>query len=549
MLSPTGTHRAIALWLCILGVASLLALAPPAEAQDDFPVWDTAWELPNRATIDEAETYMAYIASRGYEGIWMSYLNQSGIDATDRYGDVAASLDEDDQFVLDPAHTKRTLAILDLAHEYGLDVIMVAAWGAVYLNEVIDQDGICKLNKGVLDRTNAYGLGYELGDKIGSHPAISMWMLGGDNWCDGDSDAEDKRVWINMKEGMRDAGSMQPTGFHTAGWRAAILKFIDEPWIDVWAVQTSHCRTAEEATKIMAAAMDRTDKPVIAAEMRYEAIEPPWCDDPETDAGPDRPVTADAILADAKAVKELGTWGYVYGHNERWVWGGGDLGSTGRGFRSVQNSFFAPGEQLILDLFGQGDLPPLFCNGRQATIIGNDENNTLIGTQGVDVVVGLDGNDTIKGLGAGDIVCGGDGNDRLEGGGGEDVLLGDAGDDLILGGPGSDALLRGGSGNDRITGSGGNDTIYGDAGDDNLRGSGGNDVIWGGSGADTLKGGAGHDILEGDSGDDSLSGGKGNDELRGGTDNDKVVGGQGKDKCAGGFGTADRLHKSCEYKS
>ncbi len=514
-----------------------------AGAQTGFPVWDTAWELPNRATLDEAETYFAYVASRGYDGVWMSYLNQDGITGKNINGDRAVRLNSSGNMVLDPNHAKHVNAILDLAHSYELEVVMVAAWASAYLNRILDQNGVCVLNQGPLKRKNARFLGRQLGEAIGQHPALSMWMLGGDNWCDNDSDSEDPLIWSNMKAGMRSAGSMQPTGYHTGGWRSAVLKFIDEPWIDTFAVQSSHCRTASEAAEIIKAAMDRTDRPVIAAEMRYEAIEPPWCDDPD-DARPGHPVTAADVLSDAQAAKALGTRGYVYGHNERWLWGGGDHGSTGKDFVSVQESFFAPGEEAILDLFGRRAVQH-FCNGRLATIVGNDNDNVLIGTNAADVVVSFGGNDTLRMLGSNDVVCAGDGDDRIDGGPGRDILLGEGGRDRILGGTGDDLLLRGGDGNDILDGGRGNDTMYGDDGNDVLKGSAGNDVLWGSLGNDTLKGGGGNDILEGESGNDRLDGGTGNDNADGGAGNDKVVGGKGRDTCTGGAGR-NKIHRSCE---
>ncbi len=537
----------MSLLLATLVVFSTLVAVPsgmtPADAQADFPVWDTAWELPNRATLPEAETYFAYVASQGFDGVWMSYLNQDGIDGKNANGDRAVRLNASGNMVLNGNHAKHVRDILDLAQSYQLEVVMVAAWGSAYLNEIVDQDGECLLNKGPLKRRNARFLGQQLGEAIGTHPALSMWMLGGDNWCDNDSMSEDPKVWSNMKAGLRAAGSMQPTGYHTGGWRSAVLKFIKEPWIDNFAVQSSHCRTASEAAEIIEAAMDRTSKPVIAAEMRYEAIEPPWCDDP-TDAAPGRPVTPADVLSDAKAAKALGTWGYVYGHNERWLWGGGDHGSTGKDFRSVQDSFFAPGEQAILDLFGR-QAAEIYCNGRRATIIGNGGDNVLLGTNAADVVVSFGGNDDVSTFGSNDVVCAGEGDDRIDGGAGRDILFGEGGRDRIAGGSGDDLLLRGGDDNDVIDGGKGNDTIYGDAGNDVLKGSAGNDVLWGSLGNDNLKGGGGNDLLEGESGNDRVDGGGGNDTVAGGDGNDKVIGGKGRDSCNAGTGQ-DKVHRSCE---
>ncbi len=89
------------------------------------------------------------------------------------------------------------------------------------------------------------------------------------------------------------------------------------------------------------------------------------------------------------------------------------------------------------------------CNGLVPTITGTDGNDTLRGTNGVDVVMGLGGNDTITGGNGDDVVCGGAGDDRLSGENGADVLLGGFGTDTLDGGNGDDTLV-GGPGTDTL---------------------------------------------------------------------------------------------------
>ena len=75
--------------------------------------------------------------------------------------------------------------------------------------------------------------------------------------------------------------------------------------------------------------------------------------------------------------------------------------------------------------------PPLTCNGLTPTIVGNNSNNTINGTQGRDIIHGQGGNDTINGLGGNDVICGGLGNDRLNGQQGTDFCDGGAGNDTV----------------------------------------------------------------------------------------------------------------------
>ncbi|NNC80663.1 MAG: hypothetical protein HKN94_10985 [Acidimicrobiales bacterium] len=114
-----------------------------------------------------------------------------------------------------------------------------------------------------------------------------------------------------------------------------------------------------------------------------------------------------------------------------------------------------------------------YCDGKQATIVGTEQNDVLLGTAGPDVIVGLGGNDVLRGLGGNDTLCGdngrdklfgGDGNDRLFGGKKNDILKGDFGRDHLFGNQGNDRLF-GGPGRDALTGgSGMRDRLYGKGG-------------------------------------------------------------------------------------
>jgi len=95
-------------------------------------------------------------------------------------------------------------------------------------------------------------------------------------------------------------------------------------------------------------------------------------------------------------------------------------------------------------------------------------------------------------------------NLEVEGGEGDDTILGTELVDIFYGGPGND-LLKGGDGDDILYGESGNDTLEGD------------------NGADTLYGGSGDDDLDGGNGEDQLNGELGNDKLEGGLDSDTFV--------------------------
>jgi len=109
---------------------------------------------------------------------------------------------------------------------------------------------------------------------------------------------------------------------------------------------------------------------------------------------------------------------------------------------------------IIFPAFSQS---PQQCDGRDATIVGTEGNDTLEGTPGDDVIVGLGGDDTITGGDGDDVICGGDGDDSIWGGNGNDIIFGGNGSDRLNGDEGDDQII-GGAGQDNIDGGRDNDT-------------------------------------------------------------------------------------------
>jgi Ca2+-binding RTX toxin-like protein len=163
-----------------------------------------------------------------------------------------------------------------------------------------------------------------------------------------------------------------------------------------------------------------------------------------------------------------------------------------------------------------------------ATITGDANDNTLIGTVDADLILAGAGKDTVKSGMGNDTVYGGDGNDAINGEAGDDALFGEAGNDTLTGDAGNDTL-SGGDGNDGFFGGGGNDIINGGAGDDTAYGDGANDQMFGDLGNDKLYGGAGDDVLNGGAGLNTLDGGTGNDRF-------VVTAAEGSNSIAGGVG-------------
>ncbi len=79
----------------------------------------------------------------------------------------------------------------------------------------------------------------------------------------------------------------------------------------------------------------------------------------------------------------------------------------------------------------------------------------------------------------------GDGNDSITGSQFVDIVNGEAGDDYVQAYAGNDTL-DGGLGNDNLYGNDGNDTLRGGDGADTINAGAGNDTVTGGTGADTI---------------------------------------------------------------
>jgi len=88
---------------------------------------------------------------------------------------------------------------------------------------------------------------------------------------------------------------------------------------------------------------------------------------------------------------------------------------------------------------------------------GTAYSDTILGNVDDNVLVGMGGNDDLDGSAGNDLIFGGAGNDILYGSTGADELYGEVGDDNLIGGSGDD-VLDGGSGTNMLEGGIGNDT-------------------------------------------------------------------------------------------
>ncbi len=338
------TQIAIVMVLSMIVTAIVAVPARDAGAATSLPVWDTAWSATAWATPAEIDVYFDHLSSTGYTGVLINvFPTLGGLGRSASATGQPSGTITNGELRLTPAHATWIGTILDKAQARGLKVGLMAAWASAYVSSFVN--GQCTPGAGPVDASNSFALGVHLGNEFGGHPALGIWGMGGDNYCDPDPDAA---VWANMAAGLRSTGANEMIGYHTPGGRPGV--FVDQPWNEVHLAQTGHCWTTAQHVADLSAVVNSTNKPVYAAELSYEAITPSW-----NGCGT---VTPEKVIADGSAVaSQTGVAAMLYGHNERWQWGFGLHGSGGEGWTSVQQSLGAPGETGLFDVLN-GNAPP-----------------------------------------------------------------------------------------------------------------------------------------------------------------------------------------------
>lgn len=192
------------------------------------------------------------------------------------------------------------------------------------------------------------------------------------------------------------------------------------------------------------------------------------------------------------------------------------------------------------------------------TVKATDHDDTLVGSNGINVFLGGDGDDTLEGKLSGDFLYGEAGDDTLDGGvpGGQwtDALYGGTGSDTVTYATRTESvtvnLAAGGSNGE----AGEDDYLAGDV--ENAIGGEGFDTLVGNSADNKLEGGYWCDSLTGNGGNDTLyggptdednwgmcvntySGGEGNDTIRAVTGGEELLAEPGADTYYGGSATVD----------
>lgn len=503
------------------GDSSSQYIAP--NAGTTIPVYDTAWQMFALASVDEADEYFGALSDNGFTGAWAGVIHHAPARYNDNYngGGLIGELTDDGEVVLTPGYIAHVREILDAAEAHDQKVGLVVAWQNLYLPGGRSDEFLAKsdLVRETIDTSNAYAYGQQMVEAFGDHPAVSMWVTGGDSGSNNTD--ENIEVYRVMVDGIRDAGSTLDITHHLPSDYFDHFNYVGEPWLDSITPQTGHIQTAERTEEELVAVSDAYRLPVWQGEARYFNIDFDWI--PEASRNPG----VAEVRADAIAARNAGVAGYVYGDAGRWNWCTGFGDSTPCDSSNIADSFGA-GEAATIEVFaGEPANPPApapLCQGRAATVSG------LIGTAGDDVIVGTSSADRIEGGGGNDLICGLDGADIILGGDGDDVVYGGRGSDIIRMGPGDDRVFSG-RGHDDVQGGGGNDELIGGPGNDRIVGNTGNDRLLGAPGTDRVVGNTGNDVLFGGAGNDGLYAGAGTDSTTGGAGVDVCVASETSTNC------------------
>lgn len=258
-----------------------------------FYLGDTAWELFHRLNRQEAETYLANRAAKGFTVIQAVVLSElDGLGASNAYGDlplIDCDIDKPDE-----AYFRHVDYVVDKAASLGLHVGMLPTWG--------DKVGVAPGK--TIQEHNARRYGRFLGRRYAENPII--WILGGDRPAEGNVE-----IWNELAAGLDegDGGSHLMT-YHPYGGMHSSTWFHYESWLDFNMVQSGHSPTNTNYRHIQQDYNLRPPKPCMDGEPSYEY--------PPDDMPPQRPVGAVQVRRNAYWSVFAGSHGHTYGTHPVW---------------------------------------------------------------------------------------------------------------------------------------------------------------------------------------------------------------------------------------
>jgi len=244
----------------VLSVSSNHRYLVQSDGSPFFYMADTAWNLFDRTTIKQANSYLQTRADEGFTVIQAEINARLGADV---YGDA-------------PFINRNPERPNEAYFEYVDQVVTSATSLGMYV-ALVPLDSTWSQN-GIFNRDNAYDFGRYLGRRYANSKMI--WVLGGDvSGDDGDGIA----MWRNLAAGItrgvanaRGAGnrdySQTMMTFHPFYAESSSQWFQKDEWLDFNAIQSGHSLNPSNYNLIAADYGKNPAKPVIDIESDYEDI-------------------------------------------------------------------------------------------------------------------------------------------------------------------------------------------------------------------------------------------------------------------------------------
>ncbi len=276
----------------------------------NIPVYDTAWQLFALGTPNQADEYFRTLKEYGFTGAWAGVLHHAPASLFNNYnGGGALGSIQNGKIVLSQGYIDRVNTMMDAADRYGMKLGLVIIWQNSYFPG--GKAGPASVS-GTLNSGNACEYGRQMVRAFGDHPALSMWVLGGD--AGSNNTNANKAIWGTMAGCMKNEGTQLKFNHHLPTRNfGGHFNYTDASWLDMIAPETGHNQNASTTEDQLRQVVNAYDIPVWQGESRYFGINYDW-------VGQWRNPGLTEMVADANAAKNAGVSGYVYGNGGRWGW-------------------------------------------------------------------------------------------------------------------------------------------------------------------------------------------------------------------------------------
>lgn len=273
------------------------------DGQPWFYLADTAWQLFQTLSLQEAEHYLATRAAQGFNAVQaVAYPEIGGIDTPNAQGDLA--MHNGDPARPNPAYFDHLAEIIARAAKHGLHVALLPAWGS-HVTPAWATGPTAHLNP---DSAAAYGAW--LADRLREHANV-IWVIGGDRPVE---TPLARQTWDALAHAIHKADPLDRLmAFHPPGGTSSSKWVDDADWLDLHWIQSGHWRQSADNGAMVQADVERDPRrPVIDAEPCYEN-HPVGMDtaNPWLDAYDVRRAAWQAVLA--------GACGHTYGCHDVWM--------------------------------------------------------------------------------------------------------------------------------------------------------------------------------------------------------------------------------------